>query len=419
MRRNKSTFALLPVLLLAGCGYQGASSLPLPGAKGNGGYTVTMVFDDVANLVPKETCRAGDVVVGSVESIELRDDLKATVVCRIEKDIQLAGNAVATVRETSLLGERFVALDPPAGAEPVGTLEPGASIDQSKSHVVPNVEVVFGALSQVLNGGGLANIETISRELNIALGDSDLGGTTDELSKFVSTLNGSRHDIVDALEAVDRLAKELNGQRNVIEEALDSVPQGLAVLERQRPRIVRTLRELGKLSDVAIPLIRDTKEATVADLENLGPILHDLARAKDRLSRALEAIITFPFPSYTKYVTKGDYAGMFATVTLDLNSLNHLLGLQQVTAGSETDGSTSTAGDPDAQTPGLQLPDLQLPDLQLPGLQLPDPLSQLLQQLPGLENGLPLLNRPTEQIEGRLSDNRPRSLSDLLTGGGS
>ena len=55
-------------LVTSGCEYRGASSLPLPGGKGGGGYTVTAVFDDVTNLVPKETCRANDVVVGSVEA---------------------------------------------------------------------------------------------------------------------------------------------------------------------------------------------------------------------------------------------------------------------------------------------------------------------------------------------------------------
>ena len=99
LARTSVTLAVAALLatVTSGCEYRGASSLPLPGGKGGGGYTVTAVFNDVTNLVPKETCRAGDVVVGSVESVELRKDMRATVVCRIERDVRLAGNAVATL----------------------------------------------------------------------------------------------------------------------------------------------------------------------------------------------------------------------------------------------------------------------------------------------------------------------------------
>lgn len=386
--------------LLSGCDYEGASSLPLPGGAGEGGYEITMVFDDVTNLVPQETCRAGDVVVGSVRSIELRDDLTAEVVCQIDPDVELAGNAVATLRETSLLGERFVALDPPAGVAAVGVLEPGAELAQADSHVVPDVEVVLGALSQVLNGGGLAHLETISRELTIALAESDLGGTTRRLATLMDTLDDNRDDITLALEAVNRLAGGLADQREVIADALDAVPGGLAVLERQRPRVIKLLGRLGNLSDTAVPLIQRVKADTVADLEHLGPVLENLARSKKRLANALEGIITFPFPSYTKYVTQGDYAGMYATFNLDLDSLNKL-------AEQHSPVQNQQAATQDAEVPDLELPELpELPDLSL---------EELLELLPDL--GLDL-GQAVPPLGLRSEAAPPRTLAELLTGGG-
>ncbi|KAA1421919.1 MCE family protein [Nocardioides humilatus] len=400
-----TTLALTALVAAGGCDYRGASSLPLPGGAGGGGYTVTAVFDDVTNLVPKETCRVGSVVVGSVESIEMRDDLKVEVVCRIDPEVELAANAVATLRETSLLGERFVALDPPAGEKPTGTLEHGAMLDEADSHVVPNVEVVLGALSAVLNGGGLGNIDTISQELTTALSGSDLGGTTRRFATLVGTLSDHRSEIVAALDAIDRLSAVLGDQRDVIASALDSIPDGLAALDRQRPRLVRTLDALGDLSDVALPLIRDTKAATVRDLELLAPVLEDLAASKHRLAKALEYIVTFPFPSYTKYVTKGDYAGMFATFTLDLDSLNHLLGTQAPQLPElPVQGDDPTTSDDPSLIPGLpDLSDLSLDELLdlLPDLQLP---------LGGGKHG-------PEEVDGSSSNDLPETLADLLTGG--
>jgi phospholipid/cholesterol/gamma-HCH transport system substrate-binding protein len=365
---NSRLVALLAgaALALTACGYRGAASLPLPGGVGKGGYSVTMVFDDVTNLVPEETCRAGDVVVGSVESITLRRDLRAEVVCRVSADVRLPANAAPTLRETSLLGERFVALDPPAGQAPVGSLPPGASLGASGSHVVPDVEVVLGALSQVLNGGGLENVETISRELSAGLSGADLGATTRTVHRLVRTLNDHRGEIVRALEGLDRLAAELGAQRSVIASALDSVPAGIAVLEEERPQLVRTLVELGKLSDTASPFFRQTGADTVADFEHLARILNNLAESKERLATALESITTFPFPSYSKYVTRYDYAGMYGLYALDLDSFNTLLAQHAPTPSGPAAATPAAA---EAQSGQLAIPGLEVSDV---GITLPD-----------------------------------------------
>ena len=113
----KRVTPLLALALLTGCGYSGASSLPLPGAiGGKDTYAITVVLPDATNLVAKETCRSNDTVIGSVESVKLDKDLHARVVCRIKNSVKLPANVTASLSETSLLGERFVALDPPAGA---------------------------------------------------------------------------------------------------------------------------------------------------------------------------------------------------------------------------------------------------------------------------------------------------------------
>lgn len=328
MRRPLLLIAgVLPGVLLGACGFDGAQDLPLPGAiGGDDTYRVSMTFTDATNLVPKETCRSNDTIVGSVESVELDENLKATVVCVIKNDVDLPANAIATLRETSLLGERFVGLDPPTGVPPQGKLAPGATVPETSTRVDPNAEMVLGALSQLLNGGSLGSIQTISQELNAALEHSDFAGTARELRVLVGGLNDHRGDITDSLEAMDRLATRLADQRVVLEQALDSIPGGLAVLDRQRPQLTKTLQALARLSDVAQPLIEQSKANTVADLKHLEPILTELSTQGDELALALERIVSFPFPSTFLSTVKGDYAGMYASIALDLDSLSPLLG---------------------------------------------------------------------------------------------
>lgn len=384
MRRVGMGAAAMAVL--SGCSYHGAQSLPLPGAIGGSDtYQVTAVFTDATTLVPKESCTSNDTVIGSVVSITLDARLRARVVCTVKDGVNLPANAIATLRETSLLGERYVDFDPPAGVAAHGRLQPGAVVQAGSSHAVPDTEMVLGALSQLLNGGSLGSLQTISRELGAALGSSDLHATAAELEHAVGQLDEHRADIVHTLEAMDRLTRQLSRQREVIGRTLDTVPGALAVLDRQRPKLVTTLRALSALSKEAVPLIRDSKAATVSDLQHLAPVLEQLSKQSHQISTAIGAAITFPFPHNSRNLIKGDYGGMFGTIALDITSLNKLLAARAPVPDA---GSRAPAGSPSS---GAGLPPLDLGDVQ-----------GLLDGVLGAQNGTSPLN-----------------LSQLLGGGGS
>ncbi|MFL6154654.1 MAG: MCE family protein, partial [Marmoricola sp.] len=205
----------------------------------------------------------------------------------------------------------------------------------------------FGALSQVLNGGNLGAIQTITKELNTALQGSDLRASIDQLNRSVGHLNDRRDDITASLEALNRLGAALAQQREVIGTALDTVPAGLSVLDRQRPALVRLLSKLDGLSDVVVPLIDKSRANTVADLKHLTPVLNALAEQGDELAVTIERIASFPFPSNGLSAIKGDYGGMFATFTLDIDSLNSLI------AGSVPAGAAATPTPRPATVPAL------------------------------------------------------------------
>ncbi len=318
--------AVAATVALSGCSnYQGASSLPLPGGTGKDeGYSVTVVFDDATNLVAKETCRAGDAVVGHVESVKLTSDLKARVVCRIRHDVDLPANAEATIRQTSLLGERFVSFDT-GGADPQGSVSRDAVLPASGVGAQADTEVVLGALSSVLNGGGLANLETITAELTTAMRDSNPKAALRRLGGVTATLNGNRDAITEALDGVARLASALDKQRTSIADALEQVPAGVAVLERQRPQLIATLRRLQRLSAVATPLLATLRESAVEELRNLTPLLEGLTTVGDELAMTLERAATFPFPRDSTSAIEGDYAGIYPLLSVDLDFLDGLL----------------------------------------------------------------------------------------------
>jgi phospholipid/cholesterol/gamma-HCH transport system substrate-binding protein len=147
-------------VVMTGCGYKDVYSLPLPGGVGggSGSYKVVADFADAGNLVPRESCRANDVPIGTITSISVTPDLRARVVCQIEGSAHLPANTDATIETTSLLGEAYVALGPPAGAAPEGRLAAGAQIPDSGTHADPDVEEILGSLSAILNDGDIGDL---------------------------------------------------------------------------------------------------------------------------------------------------------------------------------------------------------------------------------------------------------------------
>ena len=74
-----------------------------------------------------------------------------------------------------------------------------------------------------------------------------------------------------------------NGQ---VETVLGDLSPGLKVLEDQRGQLVEMLRELEKLSDVAVKTINASKDDTAANLRSLAVVLRKLADSgRNRRSR--------------------------------------------------------------------------------------------------------------------------------------
>jgi phospholipid/cholesterol/gamma-HCH transport system substrate-binding protein len=322
------------MLLLAGCGFRGAYGVDLPGGAdlGDDPYTVQVVFLDVLDLVPQSGVRVADVPVGRVEEIVLGEDWTAVVTISVNGDVDLPANAVAAIQQSSLLGEKFVELAPPGNEEPRGTLDDGARIPLDRTNRNVEVEELLGALSLVLNGGGLAQLQTINHELGDALEgrESELKATLDELDTFVGGLDEQRAEIQRALDSADSLAASLAERTETITKALDTIGPGLDVIDEQRDLLLSMLEGLDRLGRVGTRIIDRSAENTVQDLRSLQPILSQLAAAGPDLAHSLELLLTYPFPdsslsalNYRKAQTGGYglFTNMTATLDLDLTSL--------------------------------------------------------------------------------------------------
>ncbi|MDQ4111144.1 MAG: MCE family protein [Actinomycetota bacterium] len=318
-------------LMLTGCGTFSVYDLPLPGGvdAGDDAISVTAQFQDVLDLVPQSTVKLEDIDVGKIDKVWL-DDGVATVEMLLKKDVNLPTNARASIQQTSLLGEKFVSLERPAEPEPT-KLADGSTIPLSQTGRNPEIEEVFSALSLLLNGGGVAQLKTISTELNKALaGREDAARSVlHQIEKLARDLDNNKEKIVAAIEALDALAKATNAQMGSIDAALDELPSALSSIDKQRADLVKMLKALERLGDTGVRVIRASKDNTIGIIKDLRPVLSNLADAGDDFVRAMNTILTYPFvdaavggsPQAARNLHQGDFVNLDVTLDLNLDTL--------------------------------------------------------------------------------------------------
>jgi phospholipid/cholesterol/gamma-HCH transport system substrate-binding protein len=372
-RARRSLVALATgVALLGVSGCQGAFDLPLPGGAAQSGdiIRVTAEFADVLDLVPQSSVKVDQVTVGSVEKIEL-NGWTARVTMRLPRSVKLPDNAIAQIKQTSLLGEKYIELSPPPATAPVGTLKDGDNIPLDRTGRNPEVEEVLSAMSLLLNGGGVAQLKVIETELNNAMhgNEPQIRDVIKQLNTFVGGLDAQKADIVRAIDNVDKLSAKLAAQKDDLARALESMPQGLKVLADQRQQLVRMLSALSRLGAVGTTVIQQSKTDTAANLAALKPILGELTAAGDNLPKSMQLLLTYPFSDGTLGAMKGDYTNMTANLQLDLTDPKAFVGsLGQPTPPP---GVLPTGGGGLPLPVPTTIPPIPLPKPTLPGGILP------------------------------------------------
>jgi phospholipid/cholesterol/gamma-HCH transport system substrate-binding protein len=311
--------ALTATACSSSSGFQGIYSLPLPGGAplGSHPYTVKAVFANVVDLVPHATVRVNEVAVGQVTGLTVpAGSWDASVTMVVNGSVRLPANAIAELESSSLLGEQYVELGPSPGVPATGTLGNGATIPLYRTTANATVEEVLGALSLLLNGGGLAQLHTITVQLTDALNGNEpqIRSVLSEINVLVTNLSTHRSDITAALDGLNKLSATLSARDTQIGYVLDNLTPGLKVFSAERGQLVAMLNALHRLSTVAVDTINQSKVNAVADLQELQPVLRNLASAGKALPDALQVLFTYPFTDQVLQDIKGDYLNAFLTV---------------------------------------------------------------------------------------------------------
>lgn len=396
------------IMMTAGCATS-ISDIPLPGGADTGSDPIhlSIQFDDVLDLVQQGTVKVNGLPAGRIDNIALADDgWTAQIEVELRNDVDLPANAVASVQQTNLLGEKFVELSAPEDDTPRGELGDGDVIPLDRTRTATNIEQVLGALSLLLNGGGLTQLQSIITELNGMTNgrEGQLKDTLNTTADLINSLNRQRDSIVSAIDGVNELSKNTREQTPQIEAILEELPEGVQVLDEQRPQFVEMLRRIDALGQTGTDLLLRSREDLISDIRSLRPVLQELAKITPETIDVAAIVPTYPFPDSSTDTTIGSSSNVFLNLDTQVAGLLSNLGVgkpdPQPIVPTNTTGPYSE--DPANPWVGGNGPDRRTM-IVLPGL--PEPM-QLTDRAvdgpvtPGLSDFSPMMEHLLEEADG-------------------
>ncbi len=259
---------------------------------GKQGHRYRVTLDSAAGLVQDNAVKIAGVKVGSIERVEVEGE-QAILTLLVDPQVELHQDAVALVRAKSLLGEKYLQLEPGQNGP---LLADGDAIAQVRSTF--EIDEVLNALEPIL--GGEDSIGAALRPLLgridglVAKASGEDGGepiaTREELGTMVDDIRGTIASVNEiATENKDGVKQLIDNTNNLLSDPrvdrilgnLDRITTTTAnrlpgLLEKADRTLGRADSALAKVEDVAA-------EFTPERMDKLGSVIDDVAVASNNL----------------------------------------------------------------------------------------------------------------------------------------
>lgn len=174
-------------------------------------YRLIVPLDSAEGLFPGSDVLIAGAKAGSVQDITLDGNRTLVTIALDDAYAPVHRDAKVTVRPKSLLGEKYVALDP--GSSDV--LDSGAQLPQTQVARAVDLQDVVNSLDQATReklrtlvislGGGLAG-RGLDTNQTLSYGRTDL----DHLAAITDTLNARDQDLEKVIQGLDQVTAELS-----------------------------------------------------------------------------------------------------------------------------------------------------------------------------------------------------------------
>lgn len=211
-RRLFSVTAIaIAVLSVVSCTSLTVNSLPQPGGSRGDGYDIVIEFANVLNLPERAKVVQDGTTIGVVTGVGLKGD-HVDVNSRIDSGVVIPGSVRATLQQSTVLGDTYVALDRrPAEEGPSPALGPGGRIPQVQTTSPHQLEDTLANLANFFGSGSVQRIQSTLIGINNVTPSRAM-----ELRNLVSRVAVDLSDIADNIDTVDTWLQGVSGTADVI-----------------------------------------------------------------------------------------------------------------------------------------------------------------------------------------------------------
>ncbi|MEU2549539.1 MCE family protein [Streptomyces roseolus] len=255
--------------LLAALAYH-ADRLPFAG----GGTTYSADFSEAAGLDAGDEVRVAGVKVGEVTGVAL-DGPKVKVTFEVG-DAWVGDRSTAAIAIKTLLGEKYLALDPLGSARQ----DPGSRIPLSRTTSPYDVTQAFQDLSGTIDDVDTGKLAESFRTISDTFKDSPphVRSAADGLSRLSLTVSKRDTELARLLENSATFTRTLKDKKSSFEVLLEDGGSLLGELQKRRDAVRALLKGSRALGTELSGLVGDNDK-------QLGPTLKALGRVTDVLEK--------------------------------------------------------------------------------------------------------------------------------------
>ncbi len=195
---------------VSSCASITVNSLPQPGGRGNDGYSIILEFANVLSLPDRAKVVQDGTTVGMITRVDLRSD-HVDVVSQIDPGVTVPSNILATLQQSTVLGDTYVALERPATGDAAPGLTAGARVPLAQTTSPPQLEDTLANLANFVGSGAIQRAQnTIIAVNNVT--PSQHG----ELRSLVNRVSVDLSDLANNIDTVDKWLDGVSGTAEVM-----------------------------------------------------------------------------------------------------------------------------------------------------------------------------------------------------------
>ncbi|HSL92362.1 MAG TPA: MlaD family protein [Candidatus Limnocylindrales bacterium] len=254
------------------------------------GYKLTVDFDTAAGLEPKANVKMAGVPVGKVEEIRLEGN-RARLVLRIDKDVHIPVDSVASIQTQGLLGEKYVEILP--GKEADRMLPPGGRIANTQPPL--NLDEIVRKVSLIAD-----DVKRFTESLSSTFGTEEGKEALAEILRNVRDASvvlrkvaGANEERLNRILAnIDQLSGDLKDISSANKEDVRVIIANLRdfsrTLKEETPDLARKLETMSDQVGGAIAENRENLKEGIANFRQASAKLDNTLSSAEKVMAKIE-----------------------------------------------------------------------------------------------------------------------------------